>query len=93
MAIEPGPSAESLVGPTEDEWRAMSPAERDRRVMEIIDTLQDPQRATPGFERHRVLRSAPSAVGGRRGWQLVARQAPVCWLLVTFQVNVEGPLV
>src|SRR4051794_27591106 len=61
MATEPvkpdDPGSASLVGPTEEEWRAMSPAERERRVMEIVDTLQDPQRAMAEGRRHKRAKS------------------------------------
>jgi Uma2 family endonuclease len=61
MATEPvkpdDPNSASLVGPTEEEWRAMSPAERERRVMEIVDTLQDPQRAMSEGRRHKRAKS------------------------------------
>jgi Uma2 family endonuclease len=56
--VEPhDPSPASLVGPTEEEWRAMSPAERERRVTEIVDVLQDPQRAMTEGRRHKRAKS------------------------------------
>ena len=47
----------SLRAPTEDEWRALSPAERERRVAEIVDALQDPQRAMSEGRRHKRAKS------------------------------------
>jgi Uma2 family endonuclease len=55
--VSHAPSSASLVGPTEEEWRAMSPAERERRVMEIVDMLQDPQRAISEGRRHKRAKS------------------------------------
>ncbi len=57
MATGPSSASPSLLGPTEEEWRAMSPAERERRVMEIVDALQDPQRAMSEGRRHKRAKS------------------------------------
>jgi Uma2 family endonuclease len=60
MASELGkPPADpaSLPAPTEDEWRAMTPAERERRVLQIVDALQDPQRAMSEGRRHKRAKS------------------------------------
>ncbi|MFT3769665.1 MAG: Uma2 family endonuclease [Minicystis sp.] len=42
-----------LAVPALDEWRAMSPDERDRLVLRIMDALSDPQRALPEGRRHK----------------------------------------
>ncbi|AUX46954.1 uncharacterized protein SOCE26_084640 [Sorangium cellulosum] len=41
----PRPPGPPLVAPTEEEWRAMAPAERERLLVQILDALSDPRRA------------------------------------------------
>lgn len=43
MSAEPAPPVRApIIAPTEDVWRAMSPAERERFLVRVLDSLSDP---------------------------------------------------
>src|SRR5262245_10718561 len=61
MAIKQSPSAAPPralpVGPTEEAWRAMTPAERERFLIEVIDALSDPRSAMSEGRPHKKAKT------------------------------------
>ncbi len=50
----PTPTSGTLpIGPTEDEWRAMTPQERERFLVKVLDALSDPRSAMTEGRPHK----------------------------------------
>jgi Uma2 family endonuclease len=49
----PQPPGSPLIAPTEEAWRAMTPAERERLLVTILDALSDPRSAMAEGRPHR----------------------------------------
>src|SRR6185503_19316948 len=58
MAAPAGKPRRSLIAPTEDDWRAMSPDERMRLLVEINAALSDPPVAMTEGRPHKKAKSA-----------------------------------
>ena len=58
MAVPAGKPKRSLIAPTEDEWRAMSPDERMRLLVDINEGLSDPPIAMSEGRPHKKAKSA-----------------------------------
>src|SRR3954463_13617073 len=57
MAVSQGEPKRSLIAPTEEEWRAMSPEERMRCLVDINEILSDPPIAMSEGRPHRKAKS------------------------------------
>jgi len=58
MSAEPAPSVPApLVTPTEEVWRAMSPAERERFLVRVLDALSDPIAAMSEGRPHKKAKT------------------------------------
>ncbi len=53
MSHDPADASSPLVAPTEAEWRAMAPAERERLLERLVDALSDPVGAMTEGRRHK----------------------------------------
>ncbi|MEO7331599.1 MAG: Uma2 family endonuclease [Minicystis sp.] len=51
------PLALPVIAPTEAEWQRMSPAERERLLVEILDVLSDPAEAMSEGRRHKKAKT------------------------------------
>jgi Uma2 family endonuclease len=51
------PLAPPVIAPTEAEWRAMSPAEREALVIRVLDMLNDPRQAMTEGRRHKKAKT------------------------------------
>jgi Uma2 family endonuclease len=51
------PLALPVIAPTEDEWRAMSPVEREGLLVRILDALSDPAAAMSEGRRHKKAKT------------------------------------
>src|SRR5580704_9082425 len=56
-AAPPPPPEAIPVAPTEDAWRAMSPAERERLLDKILDVLSDPRAAMSEGRPHKKAKT------------------------------------
>src|SRR5262245_5079006 len=61
MATKPGappaPQPSILIAPTEEEWRAMRPAERERLLVKVLDALSDPRAAMAEGRPHKKAKT------------------------------------
>src|SRR6185503_1041473 len=61
MATKPSPLASPPrplpIGPTEEAWRAMTPAERERFLLEVLDALSDPRSAMSEGRPHKKIKT------------------------------------
>ena len=46
-----------IIAPTEDEWRALSPSERELLLVRILDALSDPVAAMSEGRRHKKAKT------------------------------------
>lgn len=51
------PPALPVIAPTEDEWQAMSPGERESLLVRILDALSDPAQAMSEGRRHKKAKT------------------------------------
>ena len=61
MVTKPSPSASPPralpIGPTVEAWRAMTPAERERFLLEVLDALSDPRSAMSEGRPHKKVKT------------------------------------
>src|SRR6185503_7531568 len=61
MATKPSPLASPPrplpIGPTEEAWRAMTPAERERLLVKVLDALSDPRSAMSEGRPHKKAKT------------------------------------
>ncbi|MEP7119651.1 MAG: Uma2 family endonuclease [Byssovorax sp.] len=57
MSPRTGPASAPIIGPTEDEWRALSPAERERFLVRVLDSLSDPVAAMSEGRPHKKAKT------------------------------------
>src|SRR3954471_20669771 len=58
MSAEPAPSVPApIIAPTEEVWQAMSPAERERFLVRVLDALSDPVAAMSEGRPHKKAKT------------------------------------
>jgi Uma2 family endonuclease len=57
MMVDPLPPSPVVIAPTEDEWRAMSPAAREAFLVRVLDALSDPAVAMTEGRRHKKAKT------------------------------------
>ncbi|MEO5728137.1 MAG: Uma2 family endonuclease [Byssovorax sp.] len=57
LAAPPSPPRSLPVAPSEEEWRAMSPDERERLLVKILDALSDPRAAMSEGRPHKKVKT------------------------------------
>jgi acyl-CoA reductase-like NAD-dependent aldehyde dehydrogenase len=55
--VAKAPLVSPVIAPTEDAWRAMSPAEREALLIRILDVLSDPAAAMTEGRRHKKAKT------------------------------------
>lgn len=57
LAAPPSPPRSLPIAPTEEEWRAMSPDERERLLVKVLDALSDPRAAMSEGRPHKKVKT------------------------------------
>jgi Uma2 family endonuclease len=57
VAAPPSPLRSLPIAPTEEEWRAMSPDERERLLLKVLDALSDPRAAMSEGRPHKKVKT------------------------------------